>query len=202
MTRMVDEQRGNMGTLKALGYHRRDIAMKYLLYALSASVVGGVVGVLIGLQLFPRVIFNAYGILFSMPGPVIIFHTANAVISIVLAVGVTVLATLAACYSQLHDTPATLMRPFAPKAGKLILLERIGWLWKRLNFSSKVTARNLFRYKKRLFMTLIGVAGSTALLRTGYGIKDSINTVSYTHLDVYKRQALQRTPQGKPDHRL
>ena len=178
MTRMVDEQRGNMGTLKALGYHRRDIAMKYLLYALSASVVGGVVGVLIGLQLFPRVIFNAYGILFSMPGPVIIFHTANAVISIVLAVGVTVLATLAACYSQLHDTPATLMRPFAPKAGKLILLERIGWLWKRLNFSSKVTARNLFRYKKRLFMTLIGVAGSTALLLTGYGIKDSINILT------------------------
>ena len=178
MTRMVDEQRGNMGTLKALGYNRRDIAMKYLLYALMASIVGSVLGVLVGMQLFPRVIFGAYGVLFSMPGPVVFFNTTHAVVSTVLAVGVTVLATLSACYSQLHDTPATLMRPYAPKAGKLILLERVGWFWKRLSFSSKVTARNLFRYKKRLFMTLIGVAGCTALLLTGYGIKDSINILT------------------------
>lgn len=178
MTRMVDEQRGNMGTLKALGYHRRDIAMKYLLYALLASIVGSVVGVIVGMQLFPRVIFGAYGVLFSMPGPVVFFNTTHAIVSTVLAVGVTVLSTMAACYSQLHDTPATLMRPYAPKAGKLILLERVGWFWKRLSFSSKVTARNLFRYKKRLFMTLIGVAGCTALLLTGYGIKDSVNILT------------------------
>ncbi len=177
MTRMVDEQRTNMGTLKALGYSKWDIASKYLIYASIPSVIGSVLGVLLGMSLFPYAIFKAYAMMFSVPGPLLMMHYENAALAVAIAVGVCIFATLMACYSELHDAPAALMRPRAPKAGKLILLERIGFLWKRLSFTSKVTARNLFRYKRRLFMTLIGIAGCTGLLLTGFGIRDSIKTI-------------------------
>lgn len=186
MTRMVDEQRGNMGTLKALGYTKRDIASKYLIYAAIASVLGSVIGVLIGMWLFPYTIFSAYSMMFTLPGPNLFFHVGNAALAVAIAVSVIMAATLLACYRELHDAPASLMRPKAPKAGKLILLERIGFVWRRMNFSNKVTARNLFRYKKRLFMTLIGIAGCTALLLTGFGIRDSIKTLAQTQYgDVF-----------------
>jgi putative ABC transport system permease protein len=178
MTRMVDEQRTNMGILKALGYTRRDIAFKYLLYASSASILGSVLGVAIGMWLFPQNIFRAYSMLFSVPGPKLILHVQNAALAIAFFVSVTIASTLIACYNQLHDMPAALMQPRAPKIGKKILLEKIGFLWRRFNFSMKVTARNLFRYKKRLFMTLIGIAGCTGLLLTGYGIRDSIGSLA------------------------
>ena len=189
MTRMVDEQRGNMGTLKALGYTRWDIAEKYLIYAAAASITGSVAGVLIGMWLFPYTIFRAYSMMFALPGPHLLFHTANAVLAAAMAVMVTLVSTLFACYSELHDAPAALLRPKAPKPGKLILLERIGFVWRRFSFSGKVTARNLFRYKKRLFMTLIGIAGCTALLLTGFGIRDSIKTLAQSQYgDVFLYQ--------------
>ncbi len=177
MTRMVDEQRTNMGTFKALGYSKWDIAAKYLIYASIPSVLGSVLGVLLGMSLFPYAIFKAYAMMFSVPGPLLMMHYQNAALAVFIAVGVCLSATLMACYSELHDAPAALMRPRTPKAGKLIFLEHIGFLWKRLSFTSKVTARNLFRYKRRLFMTLIGIAGCTALLLTGFGIRDSIKTI-------------------------
>ena len=177
MTRMVDEQRTNMGTLKALGYSKWDIASKYLIYAAIPSILGSAIGISVGMSLFPYAIFKAYAMMFTVPGPLLMMHYGNAALAVAIAVGVCIAATMMACYSELHDSPAALMRPRAPKAGKLILLERIGFLWKRLSFTSKVTARNLFRYKRRLFMTLIGIAGCTGLLLTGFGIRDSIKTI-------------------------
>lgn len=192
MTRMVDEQRGNIGTLKALGYGKGAIASKYLVYAVLASALGSVVG-FFGMQIFPQIIIQAYEVLFVIPNFATPFRADYAAVAAGIAVGVTVLAALLACLSQLHDTPATLLRPKAPKAGKLILLERIGWLWKRFNFSTKVTARNLFRYKKRFWMTVIGVAGCTALLLTGFGIRDSIDIVSKKQFEELNHYALTLT---------
>lgn len=189
MTRMVDEQRGNMGVCKALGYGKPVIASKYLVYALSASLLGSIVGVVVGMQLFPQVIFDAYNTIYNIPQLYKPMHADLAAMSIAMAVGTTIIATLWASLSSLSHKPSDLMRPKAPKMGKRILLERVRFFWKRLSFSGKVTARNLFRYKKRLCMTALGVAGCTALLLIGFGIRDSISTVATLQFDeVYQYQ--------------
>jgi len=174
MTRMVDEQRGTIGTFKALGYSKSSIALKYISYSLIASVFGGIVGCIIGLNIFPRVIYTSWKIAYELPDIQFASHNILILISIISMVGITTLAAFAACSKELMEEPSMLMRPKAPKKGKKILLERIEFLWKRMKFTQKVTARNLFRYKKRFVMTLIGVAGCTALLLAGFGIKDSI----------------------------
>lgn len=183
MTRMVDEQRTYIGTLKALGYSKLSIASKYLLYALFASVSGSIFGLLIGFRIFPTVIFNAYGIMYTLPPVITEFNMYYALLSTAFAVLSTTLAAWAACYKELMVEPAVLMRPKAPKAGKRIFLERIKFLWSRLNFTQKVTARNLFRYKKRFLMTVLGIGGCTALLLSGFGLKDSIFSIVSKQFD-------------------
>ncbi|NLZ39486.1 MAG: FtsX-like permease family protein [Firmicutes bacterium] len=177
MTRMIEEERIQIGTMKALGYSTLLIASKYLFYALLASVVGSVAGVLVGFQLFPRLIMSIYANMYVIPHMLSPFHLDYALLSLGIAMLTTVVAALAACLVTLQETPAQLMQPRAPKPGKRILLERITFLWQRLNFMQKVTLRNLFRYKKRLLMTVLGIAGCTALLLTGYGIRDSVNAL-------------------------
>lgn len=186
MTRMVDEQRVQIGTLKALGYSKRSIAMKYIIYALLATVSGSIIGVLIGQKIFPYIVITAYKILYvNLPYLIYPYQVSYAIIAGVLAVLCTTLATYFACYKELSATPAALMRPVAPKPGKRILLERVPFIWNRLNFTKKSTLRNLFRYKKRLLMTVIGIAGCMALLLVGFGLKDSIGVmadIQYTEL--------------------
>lgn len=177
MTRMVDEQRGLMGTLKALGYSKIAIVSKYIVYAVAASLTGSLLGIAIGFTLFPTVIYNAYGIMYQLPKITLSFNWSYAIISTLAAILVTTGSALIACYKELVATPALLMRPKAPAMGKRILLERIPFIWNRLSFLNKVCARNIFRYKKRFLMTVIGVAGCTALLLTGYGIRDSIRAI-------------------------
>lgn len=177
MTRMVDEQRGNIGTLKALGYGKNAIASKFILYALIASVCGSVLGCCLGMTIFPTVIFNAWNLMYTLPSISFKAQPGLAIGASLIVTMITVAATFAAVYKELMETPALLMRPKAPKAGKKILIERITPLWKRLSFIQKVTARNLFRYKKRFLMTVIGISGCSALLVAGFGIQDSISTV-------------------------
>ncbi|MGL4107583.1 FtsX-like permease family protein [Clostridium sp. LP20] len=179
MTRMVDEQRGTIGTLKALGYSKISIASKYIAYAATASIGGSIFGLALGMTLFPTVIFNAYGIMYTLPSLILKFEAPLALGTTIVAVLITTLAAVFACYKELVETPSLLMRPRAPKEGKRILLERITFLWKRFSFTEKVTARNIFRYKKRFFMTVIGISGCSALLLAGFGIKDSIKTIAY-----------------------
>ena len=174
MTRMVEEQRIEMGTMKALGYGGWQIAMKYAVYAMSACISGGVVGAIIGFKLFPYVIMKAYSIMYYL-GKLETPYRADIAFMAIAAMAVcTAAATFSACYASLKEVPATLMRPKAPKAGRRVLLERIPFIWKKLSFTSKVTVRNLFRYKKRFFMSVIGIAGSGALLVTAFGLNDSI----------------------------
>jgi len=175
---MVDEQRSYIGSLKSMGYRNIAIASKYLLYSAIASICGSIVGLLIGFKVFPTVIFNAYRIMYIMPPVIAEFNSYYAIISTVSAVLATTMAAWIACYNELKETPANLLRPKAPKAGKRILLERIKFIWNKLKFSQKVTARNLFRYKKRFIMTIVGISGCTALLVAGFGLKDSITSIT------------------------
>ncbi|MEY8562596.1 FtsX-like permease family protein [Eggerthellaceae bacterium 3-80] len=179
MTRMVDEERMLIGTYKALGYTRLRISFKYLTYAALASVSGSVIGVITLSQLLPYIIMKAYAIIYSVPIPPfpLPMHMPLALLAAGLGVGVTLFATAAAAWATLREKPAALMLPRAPKAGKAILLERVTFLWRRLSFSWKVTLRNIFRYKKRLVMTVIGIAGCTALLLTGLGLSNAINDI-------------------------
>jgi len=177
MTRMVDEQRINIGTLKALGYGNGAIAFKYIFYAMTATVLGCVIGVAVGYTVFPTVIFNAYGIMYLLPPVELKFNTTLALSVSLGAVGLTTLATFFACINELKEDPALLMRPKAPKIGKSILLEKIHFIWNRLSFIYKVTVRNIFRYKRRFLMTVFGIAGCTALVLAGFGIRDSIRAV-------------------------
>ncbi len=183
MTRMVEEERGQVGTMKALGYTRGQIAAKYILYALTASLAGSGVGMLIGMQLFPRIILSAYNIMYDLPDLLTPFNWGFGLLATGAAVACTLLATLNACWAELREQPASLMLPKAPKAGKRILLEHIGPVWRRLRFTHKVTARNLFLYKKRFFMTVVGIAGCTALLVTGFGLQDSISDIVEKQFD-------------------
>ena len=174
MTRLVESDRPYIGTLKALGYGNGRIAMRYLQYAVTASLVGSAIGLLAGFNVFPRVIFNAYANMYTLPPIHIAYSLSYAAMSTAVAVTCAALPAWFVCIQSLRDAPAELMRPPAPQIGKRTLLERVTPIWKRLNFSQKVAMRNLFRYKKRLVMTVIGVAGCTALMFAGFGLRDSI----------------------------
>lgn len=201
MTRMVEEERLQIGTMKALGYTRREIMQKYLWYAFAAAVSGTVVGLAIGFKAFPTIIWSAYTMMYYMPELTTPWRLTQALFAggtlTVLTVGVTALA----CRASLSEVPASLMLPRAPKAGKRILLERITPLWRRFPFTWKVTCRNLLRYKRRFWMTVIGVAGCTSLLVAGFGISDSLNAIitrqfsAVSHYDlitvVTKEEALE-----------
>ncbi|MBF2635686.1 ABC transporter permease [Listeria welshimeri] len=178
MTRMVEEQRTQIGTLKAFGYSNGSIILKYLVYGSLASIIGSILGVLIGFQFFPNIIFNAYKSMYEMPSVDIDFYWSYSLLALFVALLCTTFTAYAACRSELRANAATLMRPKAPKIGKRIFLERMNFIWKRMNFTSKVTARNLFRYKQRMLMTVLGVAGCTALILTGFGLRDSISDIA------------------------
>ena len=177
MTRMVDEQRINIGTLKGLGYKTSQISKKYILYALIACLTGSILGLAIGFSVFPTVIFFAYGMMYSIENIVYVFSIPIAIGITSLVLIIIILSAYMACRKELKETPAILMRPKAPKSGKRILLERVPFIWNRFSFISKVTVRNIFRYKKRFLMTVLGIAGCTALILTGFGIKDSIEMI-------------------------
>lgn len=174
MTRMVEEQRVQIGSLKAMGYSGLAISRKYLFYGLLPSLTGGVFGLVIGYILFPKMIFTAYQIMYQMPDIELHAYADISLFSLLAAVACTTVATLWACLATLRETPASLMRPRTPKAGKRVFLEYIRPLWRKMSFTHKVTARNLFRYQKRFWMTVIGIGGCTALIIAGFGLRSSL----------------------------
>lgn len=175
MTRMVEEQRVQIGTLKGLGYGKVQIASKYIIYATLATVIGGIIGMTIGFYLIPNIICDMYGMMYTLPEAILEFNTQYAVVGMLVACFCTVGATIYSCLKALVHTPASLMRPKAPKPGKRVFLEKIPFIWKHLNFTKKVTARNIFRYKKRFLMTIIGIAGCTSLIVAGFGLRDAVS---------------------------
>lgn len=187
MSRMVEEERTQVGTLKALGYSNFAIMRHYMTYAVLGALVGGIIGAMLGCVLFPWVIIFAYSMMYNIRVIHFEFALSNILLSVgsmVLAIGLTVFFS---CKKALTETPASLMRPKAPKAGKRVLLERIGFIWNHMGFFGKVTGRNIFRYKRRMFMTVVGIAGCTALSLTGFGLKDSISDiVSLQYNDIYR----------------
>ena len=190
MTRMVEEQRVQIGSLKAMGYSGFAISRKYIFYGLLPSLTGGLFGLAIGYILFPKMIFTAYQIMYQMPDIELRAYPEISVFSVLAAVACTTLATLWACMATLRETPASLMRPRTPKAGKRVLLEYIRPLWKRMSFTHKVTARNLFRYQKRFWMTVIGIGGCTALIIAGFGLRSSLLfTMSRQYDDLFHYSA-------------
>ncbi len=179
MTRMIEEERTLIGTMKALGYSKFAISGKYIIYAGSATLVGGIIGVILGSKLLPSVIMLAYSMLYSNIQYVVTpLHLELCISAIGLALLCTVGATILACYKELLATPASLMRPPVPKKGKRLILEKIPFLWNKLNFSMKSTVRNLVRYKKRFFMTVFGIGGCMAILLVSFGLSDSIGVIS------------------------
>ncbi len=189
MTRMVEEQRTSIGTMKALGYSKGAIASKYMGYALLATVGGSVIGVLIGEKILPYIIVYAYGILYRhLPAILVPYQWSYAIMASGAAVFCTMFATIMACYRELTAQPAVLMRPPAPKNGRRVFMERIGIVWRHLNFTWKSTIRNLMRYKKRFFMTIFGIGGCMALMLVGFGLKDScyeIAKLQYAEIQFY-----------------
>ena len=189
MTRMVEEERTQIGTLKALGYGKGSIASKYLKYAFWATMGGSAFGILIGQKLLPWVIINAYGIIYLyLPKMLIPYDWSSTLVAAGAALFCTIGATFMSCWKELLSVPAQLMRPPAPKEGKRVILEYVPFLWKRLSFSWKSTVRNLFRYKKRFLMTIIGIGGCMGLLIVGYGLQDSIMDIGilqYEELHLY-----------------
>lgn len=174
MSRMVEEERVQIGTLKALGYTKAQIASKYIIYAFTATMLGSIIGLAIGFRLLPAIVADMYGMMYTLPKVILEFNMQYALTGVSVAIACTVGATIYSCTKELSQTPANLMRPKAPKAGKRVLLEKIPLIWSKLNFTQKVTARNIFRYKKRFLMTIIGVMGCTALILAGFGLRDSI----------------------------
>ncbi len=178
MTRMVEEQRTQIGTLKALGYNKLQIASKYVIYAGLACVIGGVLGMSVGFVLLPQIIWTMYQMMYQMTDNIhISFNIIIGGMGLLLICVCIIGATIYAVLKELVQTPSTLMRPKAPKMGKRVLLEKIPFIWKRLSFSQKVTVRNIFRYKKRFLMTIIGILGCTALIVVGFGVRDSIRCI-------------------------
>ena len=184
MTRMVEEERTQIGTMKALGYGKKDIASKYLKYAFYATMGGSVFGVLVGEKIFPWVIINGYSIMYQyLPKILLPYDWGFGAAATVAALACTMAATFFACFRELHAVPAELMRPPAPKQGKRVLLEYVPFLWKHLSFTWKSTVRNLMRYKKRFLMTIIGIGGCMGLLLVGFGLRDSIMDVAILQFD-------------------
>lgn len=183
MTRMVEEQRTQIGTLKALGYNSFQITKKYIIYASTACIVGGILGMCVGFVLLPKVLWALYGMMYKITDVCISFNFKIAIIGLILISVCIVGATVYTALKELKNAPSVLMRPKAPKSGNRVLLEKIPFIWKRLNFSNKVTVRNLFRYKKRFYMTIIGILGCTALILTGFGIKDSVTRILPNQFD-------------------
>ncbi len=177
MTRMVEEERTQLGTLKALGYSNRMISGKYLLYAALASILGMIIGLSLGFTAVPRILFAAWSIMYEIPDFIASFMPFVLVMGIVIAVGTTTFAAFMACRKELKAVPAVLMRPKPPKAGKRVFLEKVDFIWTRLSFTGKVTVRNLFRNKKRFAVTVLGIAGCTALLLSACGLRDAISGV-------------------------
>ncbi len=177
MTRMVEEERQEIGTLKALGYNKFHIMLKYVTYSSLACIIGGVIGMNIGFQLLPRIIWDMYEMMYTLPEFIVSFNYQYSSMGLGLIYVCIVGATLYTILKEVKETPATLLRPKAPKYGKRVLLERINFIWKRLKFSQKVTVRNIFRYKKRFLMTIIGIMGCTSLILAGFGLKDSISSI-------------------------
>ncbi|MGN0479064.1 MAG: FtsX-like permease family protein [Hominenteromicrobium sp.] len=187
MTRMVDDDRTQIGTLRALGYSRASILAKYLLYSGSAASIGCLIGYFGGGYLFPLVIWTAYGMLYKIPGFISVYDPVLFVIALLASLLCSAGTTYLACRHEMRSTPADLIRPKSPDAGKRILLERVTPLWKRLKFLHKVTLRNIFRFKKRMFMMILGIAGCTALVLTGFGIHDSVaNIANFQFDDIQK----------------
>ncbi len=178
MTRMVDEERINSGTLKALGYHDRDVALKFVLYGALAGGIGTVLGIILGHTLLPWIVYSAYGPKFTLPPIHLGFYPVITVVAILLAGLCAVLPAVLAVRHELGEKPATLLLPKPPKGGSKIMLEHIRPVWSRMSFTHKVTARNLFRYKQRMFMTVLGVAGAVCALVTGFGVQHSIQEMS------------------------
>ena len=202
MTRMVEEQGVQIGTLKALGYTKGKIASKYIIYAILATLIGGIIGMLIGFRIIPEIIYNMYTMMYSIKDVVLSFNTEMAITGLGWALICTVGATIIACYKELNLQPAALMRPKAPKAGKRVLLERITWLWSKLKFTQKVTIRNVFRYKKRVSMTIIGILGCTALMVAGFGLRESVSNMipsQYGEVFLYDTSITLKSELSKED---
>ncbi len=204
MTRMVEEQRTQIGTMKALGYSKWAIVSKYLSYALLATAGGSIIGVLIGEKVLPFIIIYAYGIMYQhIPEILVPYDWAYAIEASIAAVACTMFATVFSCYRELGEQPAALMRPPAPKIGKRVLLEYVGVIWKRLNFTWKSTIRNLMRYEKRFFMTIFGIGGCMALMLVGYGIRDSvfeIADIQYTEIQTYDGNLILKENLSEDEH--
>jgi putative ABC transport system permease protein len=191
MTRMVEEERGLIGAHKALGYSNSTIMSKYLLYAAFASILGSVIGIVILSKLLPSIVWNAYSLMYTAPTIKANVHWGITLAAAGAAVLCTLGATYLACAATLRESPASMMLPRAPKPGRRILLERVPFIWNHMSFLKKVTARNLFRFKKRLFMTVFGIAGCTALLLTGFGIKNSVSDiVGNQYDDIYQYNSI------------
>ena len=193
MTRMVEEQRIEIGTMKALGYDKSAIAAKYLGYAFVATLGGSILGVLFGEKVLPYIIIYAYGIMYQhIPEILVPYDWGYAAMASLAALACTMFATWYACYKELGDQPAALMRPPAPKIGKRVFLERVTFIWKRLSFTWKSTVRNLMRYKKRFFMTIFGIGGCMGLMLVGFGLRDSIYEIAdiqYEEIQTYDGSA-------------
>lgn len=174
MTRMVEEERSELGTLKSLGYEDNQILFKYMLYALLASVIGSILGVIIGTKTIPKIIYGMYCLMYTLGEFVSKVDLVSYLIGTFIAIGCIMLSTYLAVKKSLKEVPAELLRPKSPKAGKRVLLERIPFIWNRLSFSRKVTVRNVFRYKKRFLMTILGISGCTGLIIAGFGLQDCI----------------------------
>lgn len=205
VTRMVEEQRSQIGTLKAVGYGKKSITVKYLLYAFSATLVGSVIGVILGESIIPSIVVNTYKVVYvNLTKTAAPFNLLYALIAVAAALACTTGAAFFASRRILKQTPALLMRPEAPVSGKKILLEKFRWFWVRLSYGQKAAFRNLARYKKRLFMTLFGVAGCTALLVVGFGIRDSVSSMTekqYNKIMNYQASVTIDTSLGRTEKR-
>lgn len=190
MTRMVEEERSQIGTLKSLGYKDSAIMFKYILYASLATIIGGMIGVLIGYRLLPDLCFEMYKNMYRIGDIRLSYYASLTFQGMIIALLCTLGATIYTCRKTLKESPANLLRPVAPAAGKRVLLERIPIIWNHLSFSHKVTVRNVFRYKKRFLMTIIGIAGCTGLILAGFGLKDCIvKMVPHQYEDIFTYQA-------------
>lgn len=187
MTRMVEEDRIEIGTLKSLGFSNIKIITKYLLYSLSATIIGGLIGLIIGFNLIPSLIWNIYSMLYKMPNIIISYEIDISIIAITITALCLSITTIYVATKTLRETTANLLRPVAPKQGKRVLLEKVNFIWNRINFSNKISIRNIFRYKSRVLATIIGIASCTALILSGFGLKDSIKDISeYQFNNIFK----------------